>query len=364
MSMINPHSAIARCWTFDAPLIALALNRAGTWLAASLGDGTMQLLPAHAETDTPRPLDVHNDKNGVSLSLQADADAQGFISGGDDGRVFLIDPLVATPTLLAEQKGRWIDHVAATDTGYRAYSFGKQCIILNAEGQQQGDVKTLPSSAGGIAFSPNGKRLATSHYNGLSLWWVNAKDNQPNTLEWKGSHLGVLWSPDGKIVMTSLQEGAMHGWRLADLQEMRMQGYAGKIHSMDFTARGRYLVTSGADQVVCWPFFGGGPWGKPPLTLSGPNAGMAGGSLVTRVASHPKDEMIAAGYDNGMIIMAPLDGRMEIMIHPPQPSSATEKVGVSALQWNKAGDCLFAALENGTLLLFTLDSVRKAVMHV
>ncbi|MBV8061750.1 MAG: WD40 repeat domain-containing protein [Alphaproteobacteria bacterium] len=358
------HSAIARQWKFPSPVIAAAINRSGSWLAATLADGTAQLLPAHADTETPRALDLHNDKSGVSLSLQPDADPQGFISGGDDGRVFLIDPVVATPTLLAEQKGRWIDNVATSESGYRAYSFGKQCIILNAEGEQVGNTKTLPSSIGGMAFSPNGKRLATSHYNGLTLWWVNAKDNEPTVLEWKGSHLGVVWSPDGKIVMTAMQESALHGWRLADLQEMRMQGYAGKTHSMEYTARGRYLVTSGADQVICWPFFGGGPWGKQPLTLSGPDGGLAGGNLVSRVAAHPKDEMVAAGYENGMIILAPLDGRMEMMIHPPQPSSAKEKAGVTALLWNKAGDCLFAGLENGAFLLFTIDSVRKAVMHV
>ena len=32
---------------------------------------------------------------------------------------------------------------------------------------------------------------------------------------------------------------------------------------------------------------------------------------------HPKDEMVAAGYEDGMIILAPLDGRMEMLIHPP-----------------------------------------------
>jgi hypothetical protein len=77
--------------------------------------------------------------------------------------------------------------------------------------------------------------------------------------------------------------------------------------------------------------------------------------LVSRVAPHPTDEMIAAGYDDGMIILAPMDGRPEIMIHPPV---AINTVG---LGWNKDGDCLFAALENGVVLLFTMDSVRRFV---
>ena len=145
-----------------------------------------------------------------------------------------------------------------------------------------------------------------------------------------------------------MQEAALHGWRLSDNKEMQMQGYAGKIHDMGFSAKSRYLATGGAEQVICWPFFGGGPWGKTPLTLGGSD-----GRLVSRVAPHPKDEMVAAGYEDGMIILAPLDGRMEMLIHPPNGSN------VVGLAWNGEGNCLFAALENGRLLLFTVDSVKK-----
>jgi WD40 repeat protein len=142
---------------------------------------------------------------------------------------------------------------------------------------------------------------------------------------------------------------------------MRMQGYIAKIHSMSFTAKGKYLATSGADQVICWPFFGGGPWGKNPLTLGGIDGGSAGSRLVTQVAAHPKDEMVAAGYDDGMMILSPLDGRMEAMIHPPVAGKGHAIVGMA---WNKDGDCLFAATESGTVFLFTIESVRKALVNV
>jgi len=347
-------SAIAREWNFNVPVTALAVNRHGDWVAAAMGDGSLRLLPAHAHAEKPRELmGVHN---GISLSLQPDADGQGFLSGGDDGKVLIIDPVLPVPTILAEQKHKWIDHVASSAEGYRAYSVGKQVHLLNPEGEAEGDPMPHPSSIGGLAFSPNGKRLAASHYDGVSLWWVNAKDRTPVKMIWKGSHLNLIWSPDGKILLTSLQEGALHGWRLSDMAEMQMQGYAAKVHSMGFTAKGKYLATSGAAEAICWPFFGGGPWGKTPTTLGGSD-----GRLVTRVAPHPKDELVAVGYEDGMIILAPLDGRMEMMINAPVRQHKSAVVG---LVWNAAGDCLFAALENGYVLLFTLESVRKSLAHV
>lgn len=347
-------SAIAREWDFKAPVSALTINRNGDWIAAAVGDGTVRLLPAKDSAGEPRILEAHK---GVSLSLQPDADEQGFISGGDDGKVFIIDPVMAVPTQIAEHKNKWIDHVAGSLDGFRAYSVGKQVHILNAEGEAQGEPLSHPSSIGGLAFSPNGKRLAASHYDGVSLWWVNSKEQTPVKLVWKGSHLGVLWSPDGKILLTSLQDSSLHGWRMSDMAEMQMQGYAAKVHSMAFTPKGKYLATSGAGEVICWPFFGGGPWNKTPLTVGGGTDTR----LVTRVAPHPKDEMIAAGYDDGMVILAPLDGRVEMVIHPPLPP---RKSAITGLVWNPAGDCLFAATENGYVMLFTIESVRKSLSHV
>jgi len=346
-------SALFRQWNFNLPISALVANRRGDWIMAALGDGSVRSLPAHQEAEQPRVLDLHK---GVALSLQMDADEHSFLSGGDDGKVYIIDPQLDAPTLIAEHKNQWIDHVAGSTEGLRAYAVGKNVHILNDTGSPHGEVLSHPSSLGGLAFSPNGKRLAASHYNGVSLWWTNAKHTLPTKLVWKGSHLGVLWHPEGKIVLTSLQESALHGWRLSDNAEMQMQGYVGKVHAMAFTAKAKYLATSGAEQVICWPFFGGGPWGKSPTCLGGQDA-----RLISCVAPHPKDELIAAGYSDGMIILAPLDGRMEYMIHIP---SADPKASVVGLVWNARGDCLFAALEKGDLLMFTLESVRKAVAHV
>ena len=59
---------------------------------------------------------------------------------------------------------------------------------------------------------PKGYRLALAHYNGVSLWFPNV-EAAPTFLEWKGSHLDASSSPDGRFIVTSMQENALHGWR-------------------------------------------------------------------------------------------------------------------------------------------------------
>ena len=109
------------------------------------------------------------------------------------------------------------------------------------------------STVGGLAFAPKGLRLAIAHYNGASLWFPNAKA-EPDTLEWKGSHLGARFSPDGRFLVTSMQEPMLHGWRLDDRKDMRMSGYASRVRSLDWTADGKWLATSGSTQMVLWRF--------------------------------------------------------------------------------------------------------------
>ena len=90
----------------------------------------------------------------------------------------------------------------------------------------------------------------------------------PDTFEWKGSHLDVTVSPDGRFLVTSMQENALHGWRIADRKDMRMSGYPAKTRSLSWSFDGHWLATSGADAAIIWPFKDkDGPMKKAPLRM-------------------------------------------------------------------------------------------------
>ncbi len=163
-----------------------------------------------------------------------------------------------------DPKHRWIDHVALGPDGAVAWSAGKTAFV------QAKELRTFeaPSTVGGLAFLPKGFRLALAHYNGATLWFPNAPQAAPEKLEWKGSHLGVTVSPDGRFLVTTMQEPMLHGWRLADRQHMRMSGYAARVTSLGWTIGGHWLATSGATQLILWPFqTKDGPMGKQPRAV-------------------------------------------------------------------------------------------------
>lgn len=272
--------------------------------------------------------------------LEALFDDARIVSCGDDGRVAATSAEGAVETI-ADVKNKWIDHIALGPDGAMAWSAGKTAYVKTKKGEKTLDV---PSTVGGLAFAPKGFRLAVAHYNGVSLWFPNLQA-KPDFLEWKGSHLGVVWSPDGKFLVTAMQEPAMHGWRLADNKHMRMSGYPSRVRSMSFSHDGKLLATSGAESVILWPFGSkDGPMGKDPGML----APAREGSRVTCVACHPDKEAVAVGYSDGMVMMARISDAAEILVRGPEGGEVT------ALAWHA----------NGVSLAYGTDEGKAGVLNL
>jgi WD40 repeat protein len=268
------------------------------------------------------------------------SDGGRIVMGGDDGKIVELDHEHSVMTLAIDPKRRWIDNVAIHPDGAVAWSAGKVAYIHNVKGEDKSF--EVPSTVGGLAFAPKGLRLAIAHYNGVTLWFPNMAGSA-QILEWAGSHLGVVFSPDNKFLVTAMHEPALHGWRLADVRHMRMTGYPGRVRSMSWSAGGKSLATSGADTVILWPFAGkDGPMGKEPAMLAPLQA------RVTQVACHPKQDILAAGYSDGTILMVRLDDGAEILVR--RNGSAP----VSALAWNAKGTMLAFAAEDGDAGLLEL----------
>ena len=123
---LPPQRAVA-C---DAPVAACAFSRDGTTVAFGLGDGRVRLMPADIKQQPAEAIaePVHN---GAVLSLIGDPNGDGFVSGGDDGRLLRLAPDGAV-TEIVNQKGKWIDKLAAhRGNGAIAASVGKMALVVD-----------------------------------------------------------------------------------------------------------------------------------------------------------------------------------------------------------------------------------------
>jgi WD40 repeat protein len=312
---------VAGAWLGDTPVFALADG------AIYFGDGAEgRRLPAHPE----------------GAILVAASDGRRLVTGGDDGRVVATDASGASE-VVADEKGKWIDALAMHDGAF-AWSAGRNVRARSAKGE----TKTLemPSTCRGLAFFPKGYRLAAAHYNGATLWFPNA--GKPEILNWSGSHLDATISPDGRFLVTSMQENTLHGWRIADAKHMRMAGYPGKTRSFSWSFDGKWLATSGADACIIWPFSGkDGPMGQQPR-----ECGVRANVLLTRVAFHPGALVVAMGFEDGLVMIARISDGSEILVRRPAEDPRNARIG--ALAWDAKGARLLYGAENGEAGTLTL----------
>jgi WD40 repeat protein len=269
----------------------------------------------------------HGDKVNTAhdglLAAAFDPLAARLVTSGEDGTVRESRAHGSLATL-AEIGRKWITAVACGPQGAVAFASGRTACVRFADGTIKEFVH--PRSVEGIAFAPKGMRIGVARYNGATLIFP-AAEGKPLELQWDGAHTGITFSPDGNFVVTVMQENALHGWKLADGKHMRMTGYPAKVKSLSWSARGRWLASSGAPAAIVWPFTGkDGPMGKAPLEL-----GTRGNTMVTSVACHPADDIVAIGYADGMVLAARFADRKEVLLR------RAGKGAITGLGWDREG---------------------------
>lgn len=312
----NTPSVVDRTRPVNVGAAVVDVRFLGSTAAFVLGEEELLLVSPQGEE---RRVAIH-----AGAILTADADGKVVLTGGDDGKVVVTNAAGESKVVATDAKRRWIDRVATGPGGAVAWSAGKTAYVRTSGGDER--VLEVPSTVGGLAFAPKGVRLAIAHYNGVTLWFPNALSGEPEQWEWKGSHLGVSFSPDGKFLVTAMQEPMLHGWRVADRKHMRMSGYSARVRSLAWTRDGKWLATSGSEQLILWPFASkDGPMGKTPRMLA------AFQVRVSAVACHPKQDVTAIGYADGTVLLVRNEDGAEILARKPGGGA------VSALAWSPSG---------------------------
>lgn len=289
----------------------------------ALADGTI-----HRLDNGHRQAQAHD-----GLLCAAFDGATRLLTGGEDGKVVATKAGGESETL-GETPRKWIGAVASGPQGAIAWAAGRNATVRLADGTLKEFAH--PRTAEGLAFAPKGLRLAVARYNGATLHFPNAQ-GKPTELEWGGAHTGVTFSPDGNFLVTAMQENALHGWKLSDGKHMRMTGYPAKVKSLSWSAKGRWLASSGAPAAILWPFQGkDGPMGKAPLEL-----GTRGDTMVTAVSCHPSDDILAIGYADGMVLAARFTDSREVLLR------RAGKGAVTTMNWDSGGQRLAFGGEEG-----------------
>ncbi len=326
----NPHTPHA----LNTPINGLVWN--ADTLAAAGGEGTLHLL----RPNLTKPLAVQVSDAPLMTVI---ATPEGFATADESGRIHLTTVQGET-TLLADTKYMFLENIVYFAKKKQIIAAtGKSVTIINADGSTSQLPHKLPSTIGGMAISPIGPRLAVSHYGGASILALDNTKNPPRLLPWKGSHLGLTYSPDGKWLISSMQEQAIHLWRLSDGMDLQMRGYPSKITQFSWMSDNTTLGTNGGGGVPLWSFATEkGPAGTQARVLA--DSGVQE-TLVTSLAMHPKGPFCAIGYTDGLTLLTQTVEDRAILLHEPNAQP------VQHIAWSANGMHLALAHANGTVTL-------------
>jgi WD40 repeat protein len=101
----------------------------------------------------------------------------------------------------------------------------------------------------GVKFSPDGTRLASGGIDGsVRLWRLEERPSGEIVSRHNGPVYCVAFSPEGQRLVSGSMDTTARLWDLEQRQELRrFRGHSGRVWSVSFAADGRRIVTCGPD---------------------------------------------------------------------------------------------------------------------
>lgn len=203
-------------------------------------------------------------RTGERICDLQDASLIGFT---DDATVVVsrrngsVKPYISCDLAILPARGGW----ALSQRGDRIADVDEEYIVIRD--MKSGDVVSRSVQAhrgrvSGLAFSPDGRRIASASWDGTAKIWDAATGELLCTLRnaqivasgFSSGLVDVAFSPDGRTLATACCDGTVKIWdSTTDNQYGLLRGHAGAVKSVAFSGDGKWLASAGADgQVLVW----------------------------------------------------------------------------------------------------------------
>jgi predicted NACHT family NTPase len=138
-----------------------------------------------------------------------------------------------------------------------------------------------------VAFSPDGRLLASGSFDKTIELWEVATGSEVDTLGPTGYVVSVAFSPDGRLLASGSSDKTIRLWEVATGSEVRtLTGHTDWVYSVAFSPDGRLLASGSGDRTIkLWEVTSG----SLVRTLTGHTGG------VTSVAFSPDGRLLASG---------------------------------------------------------------------
>ncbi len=217
---------------------------------------------------------------------------------------------------------------------------GSDIHLHDVESEQRkllGKLSAHKDAVRSLAFSPDGRWLATGGYRRVVIWDTQAMSKAHEIGELKGRITALAFSPDGTLLAASdgqlTRDSTIRLWTVSDAEpKADWPAHQDTVFDLAFSPNGQWIATAGADSLVkLWDLHTHEELAK--------FEGHAGHVLA--LAFKPDNTRLASGGADQKIKVWNVEDRTETR------TIADHRGAITALVWTESGDKIISACEDG-----------------
>ena len=310
-------------------------------VAVAGGEGAVFLITEACSSAQVRTLGAHA-LGALAIAWQPGSAT--IASSGQDGTVMLWNASAAVPPKELACGKTSTSHLAYSADGKLAAAAGKSLTLWSAGGESMAALTQHASTIAAISWDAAGRQVAAATHRAMWVHQIVPPPIASHAYKVDSACLSAAFSPNGRVLVAGMQDGAVHVWYRGTARDSHMRGYAARVALTGWSGNSRQLATASGSQVIVWDFGGKGPEGSRPLELS------AHTDRIDCLAYQPGGPWLLSGGRDWRVALwlpgkaaAPVDILM----------TASE---VSALRWSADGRYLAVGERSGALSIYELTS--------
>jgi YD repeat-containing protein len=333
---LNEGASIA----LDAYIVDVSWSSDSRSLAVAGGEGAVVVIDDAAGKPDPRVLGEHG-MGVISVAWQPAGNT--VASSGQDSAVALWDAASGNALKRLRPGTAWTEHIAFSPDGkLLATATGKTLALWNSAGEKVHQFEPLAGAIAAIAWDKPGRDLAAATAGAVCVHRVEAPNYSARKYSWPAACLTAAYSPNGKLLASGMQDGTVHFWNLATGKDSQMRGYGSKVTLTEWSANSRFLATASGPEVIVWDFGGKGPEGSAPLQLTGHT------ERITHLAYQPNGPwLVSAGRDWRLTLWHPGKEKQVVDAHLTGGE-------ITAVRWAPNGQRVAVGEAKGRLTIYEL----------